>query len=243
MLDERAALLKDARTKAADEVTEAKERVAAEFAAAQREVESGTAQLAAEIAARVLRIPQAPPERSDEITEVHGFCRSLCVACCCSLRLRAPRKKAAEAASAGSAEIFKWINFAIVAGLIVWFFKSTAVPFFKRNAESIASGITKATAAKAEAERKLQDAEQRLANLQKEVRGFREEAEREAAAEAERIALAKFDAEKIGVAAKAEIEAAERAARMELKALAASLAVDGAESLLAKQLTPQRRNR
>ena len=36
----------------------------------------------------------------------------------------------------------------------------------------------------------------------------------------------------------AEIDAAERAARLELKALAASLAVDGAESLLAKQLTP-----
>jgi F-type H+-transporting ATPase subunit b len=148
-------------------------------------------------------------------------------------------EEGAEAASGGSAEIFKWINFAIIAGLIVWFFKSTAVPFFKQNSESISSGITKATAAKAEAERKLQDAEQRLAKLQQEVRGFREEAEREAAAEAERIkALAKFDAEKIGIAAKAEIEAAERSARLELKALAASLAVDGAGSLLAK-LTPQ----
>jgi F0F1-type ATP synthase membrane subunit b/b' len=45
--------------------------------------------------------------------------------------------------------------------------------------------------------------------------------------------------EKIAAAAKAEIEAAERAARLELKALAARLAVDGAESLLAKQLTAQ----
>jgi len=44
---------------------------------------------------------------------------------------------------------------------------------------------------------------------------------------------------KIAAAAKAEIEAAERAARLELKALAANLAVDGAESLLAKQLTPK----
>jgi F0F1-type ATP synthase membrane subunit b/b' len=52
--------------------------------------------------------------------------------------------------------------------------------------------------------------------------------------EAERIrALAKSDAEKIAVAAKAEIAAAERAARIELRALAAKLAVEGAESLLA----------
>ncbi len=57
---------------------------------------------------------------------------------------------------------------------------------------------------------------------------------------APRIRIAtRSDAQKIAAAAKAEIEAAERAARLELKALAAKLAVDGAESLLAKQLTPQ----
>jgi F0F1-type ATP synthase membrane subunit b/b' len=44
--------------------------------------------------------------------------------------------------------------------------------------------------------------------------------------------------EKIGTAAKAEMEAAERAARVELKVLAAELAVDGAESLVARQMTP-----
>ena len=46
------------------------------------------------------------------------------------------------------------------------------------------------------------------------------------------------DEQKVAVAAKAEIEAAERSARKELKELAAQLAVDGAESVLAKQLTP-----
>jgi len=47
----------------------------------------------------------------------------------------------------------------------------------------------------------------------------------------------------VALAAKAEMEAAERAARMQLKALAAKLAVDGAESLVAKQLTPQTQDR
>jgi F0F1-type ATP synthase membrane subunit b/b' len=47
-----------------------------------------------------------------------------------------------------------------------------------------------------------------------------------------------LDVEKIRIAAKAEIEAAERAARVELKELAAKLAVDGAESLVTKQMTP-----
>ena len=143
-------------------------------------------------------------------------------------------------AAAGATEIFKWINFAIVAGVLIWVFAKILPPKFRANAENISSAITKATAAKAEADRQLRDAEQRLACLEEEVRALRGEAEKESAAEAERIRrLAGSDVEKVGIAAKAEIEAAERAARIELKALAAKLAVDSAESLVAKQLTPQ----
>jgi F-type H+-transporting ATPase subunit b len=137
-------------------------------------------------------------------------------------------------------EIFKWINFAIVAGLIAWVFLKLTPPFFRKNAENINSAITKATAAKAEADRQLRDAEEKLARLEQEVAHLRATAQREAAAEAERLrASTQSDIQKVGLAAKAEIEAAERAARLELKAIAANLAVDGAESLLAKQLTPQ----
>jgi len=143
-------------------------------------------------------------------------------------------------ASAAPTELFKWINFAIVAGALIWVFAKKLPPVFRANAEKIGSAITNATAAKAEADRQLKESEQRLASLEQEVSSLREEALREAAAEAERIrALAKSDGEKVAIAAKAEIEAAERAARIALKALAAKLAVDGAESLLAKQLTPQ----
>ena len=152
---------------------------------------------------------------------------------------RAAEENGANAAAVPT-ELFKWINFAIVAAAFLWIFGKLLPPKFRANAEKISSTITKATAAKAEADRKLQDAEQRLARLEDEVRGLREEAQKEAAAEADRIrALAESDAEKIAIAANAEIAAAERAARIELKALAARLAVDGAESLLAKQLTPQ----
>lgn len=54
LLDERAAQLKEARTKSAGEVAAAKERVAADFAAARRDLEPSVAQLASEIATRVL---------------------------------------------------------------------------------------------------------------------------------------------------------------------------------------------
>lgn len=54
LLDERAALVKEARGNATREVASAKERVAAELAAARRDMEPDIAQLASEIATRIL---------------------------------------------------------------------------------------------------------------------------------------------------------------------------------------------
>jgi F-type H+-transporting ATPase subunit b len=137
-------------------------------------------------------------------------------------------------------EIFKWINFAILAGVLLWVFGKKLPSVFRARAEAVSSAITTATSAKASADAQLRDAETRLTNLQKEVAELRALAEKEGTAEVDRLrAATQSDAQKIAAAAKAEIEAAERAARLELKALAANLAVDGAESLLAKQLTPK----
>lgn len=60
LLDERTALLKAARNRAAAEVNSAKERVAGEFAAAKKDLEATTSQLAAEIAKRILQVPPSP---------------------------------------------------------------------------------------------------------------------------------------------------------------------------------------
>lgn len=145
-----------------------------------------------------------------------------------------------NAATDHATEIFKWINFAIVAGLVAWVFLKLTPPFFRKNAETISSAISKATTAKAEAERRLREAEEKLARLEREVAELRATAQRESEAEAERLrAATQSDLEKIRRAAKAEMEAAERAARLELKAITANLAVDGAESLLRRELTPQ----
>jgi flagellar biosynthesis/type III secretory pathway protein FliH len=60
LMEGRAAMLKDARSKADAEVNASKERVAGEFAGAKEEIEGVTPQLAAEIARRVLHAPPAP---------------------------------------------------------------------------------------------------------------------------------------------------------------------------------------
>jgi F-type H+-transporting ATPase subunit b len=144
-----------------------------------------------------------------------------------------------SSAEHSSEMLFKWIHFAILAGLLYWVFGKLLPPTFRRGADNISSAITKATAAKAEAERKLQEAVTKMGNLEREIAEFRVQAQRDAAAEVDRLRAATvLDVGKIRAAAKAEIEAAERAARVELKELAAELAVDGAESLVAKQMTP-----
>ena len=60
LLDERAAFLKETRNKASAEVNEAKQGVAGELEAAKKEIEESAAQLAAEIARRVLELPAGP---------------------------------------------------------------------------------------------------------------------------------------------------------------------------------------
>ncbi len=134
---------------------------------------------------------------------------------------------------------FKWIHFLILAVLAYWVFGKLLPPSFRHKADRISAAISKATAAKADAEQRLQEAVTKMASLEREVAEFRAQAQRDAAAELERLrGVTQLDLEKVRVAAKAEIEAAERAARVELKELAARLAVDGAELLVAKQMTP-----
>ena len=158
-----------------------------------------------------------------------------------TLTLSAHAAEEGGAAGGGTAqELFKWINLAIWAGALLWVCWKKAPRFFRARAEEIGSAISKAGSMKAAADAQLREAETKLANLEKEVAALRAFADREAAAEVERIRTAtRSDMEKIAEAAKAEVEAAERAARLELKALAAKLAVEGAESLLTKQLTAQ----
>ena len=143
-------------------------------------------------------------------------------------------------AAEGATQLFKWINTAIVVGLLIWVCAKYGSPFFRKKAETISATIGKSTEIKAEAQRQLREAESKLARLQEEVASLRATAQREAVAEAERIRnVTRMDVERVGLAAKAEIEAAERAARLRLKVLAADLAVKGAEDLLAEELTPK----
>ena len=105
--------------------------------------------------------------------------------------------------------------------------KSKVPQAFRERTLTIQKGIRDAEAASADAARRLSDIEARLSKLDAEVAEIRTSAEREAAAEEERIRkAAEEDKQKVVAAAETEIDAIARNARRELKGYAASLAVD-----------------
>ena len=119
------------------------------------------------------------------------------------------------------------LNFVGVVAVFYFLLKSKLPQAFRDRTAAIQKGIKDAQAASADASRRLSEIESRLSRLDAEVADIRSSAEREAAAEEQRIRqAAEEDKQKIVAAAEAEIDAVARNARRELKGYAASLAVD-----------------
>ncbi len=125
------------------------------------------------------------------------------------------------------------LNFAIVAGVIVWFSKKNLPAMFRSRTATIQKSLEEARTASADANRRLAEIESRLKHLGEEIGQMQATAETSASAEEERIkAASEQDARRIVESAQQEIAAAARAARRELTAHAADLAV----TLASKQI-------
>jgi F-type H+-transporting ATPase subunit b len=125
------------------------------------------------------------------------------------------------------------LNFAVIAAAIFWFSKKYLPGLFRNRTLSIQKAMEEARKASEDANRRLADIDARLSKLDAEIGGMRVAAEKEAAAEEQRIkAAAAEDARKIIESSEQEIAMAAKAARRELKAFAADLAV----SLAKKQI-------
>jgi F-type H+-transporting ATPase subunit b len=118
------------------------------------------------------------------------------------------------------------LNFAVVAGVILWLSKKNLPGVFRKRTASIQKAMADARKTSEEANQRLRDIESRLSRLDAEIGEMRASAERDAAAEEARIrAAAAEDASKIIASAEQEIAAAAKSARRELTAYAADLAV------------------
>jgi F-type H+-transporting ATPase subunit b len=125
------------------------------------------------------------------------------------------------------------LNFAVIAAAIFWISKKNLPGLFRNRTAFIQKAMEEARKASEDANRRLAEIEARLSKLDVEIGGMRAAAEKEAAAEEQRIkAAAEEDARKIVESAEQEIAAAAKSARRELTAYAADLAV----SLARKQI-------
>jgi len=136
-------------------------------------------------------------------------------------------------------QVFRWINFVLVVVILLYLFKG-APSYFRGHAEEISQKIAEGARAREAAEQRRAEAKAKLATIDAEVAKIREEAKKALALETERIKVqAKSEAEMIERAAQAEIAATEHAARLELRILAAKMAIERAEALLKQELQPK----
>ncbi|HEX4489320.1 MAG TPA: ATP synthase F0 subunit B [Terriglobales bacterium] len=123
------------------------------------------------------------------------------------------------------------LNFAIIAGLVIWFSKKSLPGLFRSRTESIQKAMAEARKASEEAKQRLTDIESRLSKLDSEIADIAKQAERDTADEEARIkAATEEDVRKVIEAAEQEIVAAGKAARRELTRYAADLAVSLAQT-------------
>ena len=140
--------------------------------------------------------------------------------------------------------IFRWLNFIIVFGAIAYLIAKHGGAFFRGNAREISASIVEATAAKAEADRELHEVEANIAHLDRDVADMRTEAQRNWAAESERLqASGKAEIDKIAQAAREELAASERAAQHQVREIAASMAVERAAVLMSSRMSAEVRAR
>lgn len=125
------------------------------------------------------------------------------------------------------------INFAIIVGVIFWASRKSLPTFLRNRTAMIQKAMQEARLASEDANRRLAEIESRLSRLDTEIGEMRAAAEKDGAAEEERIkAAAEEDARKIIDSVGQEVTTAIRTARRELSAYAADLAV----SLAKKQI-------
>jgi F-type H+-transporting ATPase subunit b len=150
----------------------------------------------------------------------------------------AQEQSAPDPADSLTGTIFRWLNFALVMGVIIYLISKVGAPYFRQNAQAISQSIRQAAEERAAAEHELNEISQKLAKIDVEIQQMRRTAASESAAQAERIrTLARTEVERVAQAARAEIMASERAAALELRGAAARLATERAAALISARVS------
>ncbi len=136
------------------------------------------------------------------------------------------------------------VNFAILAGALVYFLRKPLSSFLKERSEMLRKSIDDAASARAEAAAKLSAIEARMATLSDEVAGMNRKMDDEAKEEAKRFReAAQAEIERIRIQTQVAADQEVKKARQELRREAAALATSAAEEIVRKTMTPEDRER
>lgn len=160
------------------------------------------------------------------------------------LALAATPEEAREGEKSNRELIFKVINFLILAGALGFVLRKPLAEFFTERSASIRKSLDEGRKALAASEAELRRVEQKLAQLEEEIRAFREAAAGEMRSERDRLRRTTAEeAQKILESARVQVETAARAGLVELKGYAAEQALRLAEDLIRWQLDDLARRR
>jgi F-type H+-transporting ATPase subunit b len=136
------------------------------------------------------------------------------------------------------AAVFRWGNAIVLFGALIYLLRKPAGEFFENRRNQITSGLERAREAQTGANARMDEIEQRLATLSADVTALRSEAEREAAAERDKIlAEAKREVERVVEQSRQEIERVARTIEREIKEQIADSVVERAGNTLQTQMT------
>lgn len=137
-------------------------------------------------------------------------------------------------------ELWKFVNLFIFLAVLIYILRRPLSEAFKARREGIRRELMRAQEERNAALAKLEEVEARLALLDSEVAGIREQSVKEAADERERIRLAtEAEIEKLREQTRREIESAGKAARQELREFAAEQSVRLAEEMIRQDMRPE----
>jgi F0F1-type ATP synthase membrane subunit b/b' len=159
---------------------------------------------------------------------------------CAAVALYAQEGHEAAHGGGDSQLIYKWINFAILAGGLGYLVIKAGVPALKAQQKSILDGLDQATGRAEAAQKKAAEAEKQIAGLETAVAAVRAKAEAELKAEAVRLQQeTASQMAKLEQTAAQEIESAGKNAAQQVRAEAARLALELASARIAQQMTPE----
>lgn len=136
--------------------------------------------------------------------------------------------------------VAKLANFAILAGVLVYFLRTPASAYLASRATTIRSDLVAASEMRATATAQLADIERKLQTLPEELEALKRQGAEDVVAEQARIAqAAAVERERLIQQTRREIDTRLRVARRELTEHAAQLAVQVAEARIKRTITPE----